>query len=271
MKLVDVHCHLEGERFTKDLDEVLQNAHRAGVRAAFCSGVNPESNRKVMMLAKEHSLIKACFGLYPIDSVVAKFPNVQDDDSRKVEAFDYKAELNWIDKNFHLCIAIGEVGLDFKMIKDLKNFEEIKEEQKKVFEDVLILAKKLDKPVIVHTRGAELECIQILEKHKMVKVVLHCFGGNKSLIKRAVENGWFFSVPGVITRLQHFQTLVDLVPIEQLLTETDAPYLAAVAGERSEPKDVAITIKEIAKIKNIEFEDVANQIWKNAEGLFGKI
>ncbi|VVB80311.1 Tat-linked quality control protein TatD [uncultured archaeon] len=271
MRLIDVHCHLEGERFAKDLDEVLQNAHKVGVKAAFCSGVNPETNRKVMNLAKEHSLIKACFGLYPLDAIVSKFPEIQDDDFRKIESFDYKEELNWIDKNFHLCVAIGEVGLDFKMIKDLKNFEEVKEEQKKVFEEVLVLAKKLDKPVIVHTRGAELECIEILEKHKMSKVVLHCFGGKKSLIKRAADNGWFFSVPAVITRLQHFQTLVDIVPIEQLLTETDAPYLAPVAGERSEPKDVAVTVKEIAKIKNMEVEEVADQIWKNAEGLFGKI
>jgi TatD DNase family protein len=281
MKLVDVHCHLDNEAFSKahigvssaeqNLDEVLQNAHKVGVKFAFCSGVNPESNRKVMNLAKEHSLIKACFGLYPIDAVVAKFPNLQDDGPRKIEPFDYKEELKWIEKNFHLCVAIGEVGLDFKMIGGLKNLDEIKEEQKKVFEDVLVLAQKLDKPVIVHTRGAELECIEILEKHKMSKVVLHCFGGKKSLIRKAVDNKWFFSVPAVITRLQHFQTLVDIVPIEQLLTETDAPYLAPVAGERSEPKDVAITVKEIAKIKNMEEQEVADQIWKNAEGLFGKL
>jgi TatD DNase family protein len=271
MNLIDVHCHLEGEKFAKDFNDVLVRAHESGVRAVFCSGINPETNRKVMSLAKEHSIIKACFGLYPVDAVLSNFPEVMDDEIRKMDAFDYKEELNWIEKNFHLCVAIGEVGLDFKVIKELENLDEIKKEQIKVFEAVLTLAKKIDKPVIVHTRGAELECIEILEKHKMSKVVLHCFSGRKSLIKRAADNGWFFSVPAVITRLQHFQTLVDIVPIEQLLTETDAPYLAPNVGDRSEPRDVAITVKEIAKIKNMEVEEVADQIWKNAEGLFGKL
>jgi TatD DNase family protein len=269
MKLLDVHCHLEGERFAKDLDDVLQRAHRAGVQFAFSSGVNPETNRKVLQLSKKYSMIKACFGLYPIDAVVSKFPNVQDDDMRKIESFDYKEELQWIEKNFCFCVAIGEVGLDFKIIKELKNAEEIKEEQKKVFEEIILLAKRLDKPVIIHSRGAELECIELLEKHKMKKVLMHCFGGKKSLIKRIVDNGWFFSVPAVITRLQHFQILVEIVPLGQLLTETDAPYLAPVVGERSEPRDVVTTIKEIAKLKNLEEKDVASQIWKNAEKLFG--
>lgn len=271
MKLIDVHCHLDGERFASDLDEVLARAEKVGVKFAFSSGVNPETNRKVLELPKKYPMIKPCFGIYPIDAIVSKFPNVQDDDLRPVEAFDYKEELKWIEKNFHLCVAIGEVGMDFKVVKELPNFEEIKEEQKKVFEEIILLAKKLDKPIVIHSRGAELECIELLEKYKMKRVLMHCFGGKKSLIKRAAENGWFFSVPAVITRLQHFQTLVELVPLEQLLTETDAPYLAPVAGERSEPKDVASTIKEISKVKHLEEKDIAEQIWKNSEKLFGKL
>lgn len=271
MKLIDVHCHLEGGRFENDLDEVLARAEKAGVKFVLSSGTHPNANRKLVQLAKEHPIIRPCFGIYPVDAVAIKFPDVQDDDMREIDAFDYKEELAWIEKNFHLCVAIGEVGLDFKVIKALKNVEEIKEEQKKVFEEIILLAKSLDKPIVIHSRGAELECIELLEKHKMSKVLMHCFGGRKHLVKRCADNGWFLSVPAVITRLQHFQTLVELVPIEQLLTETDAPYLAPVAGERSEPKDVAITIKEIAKIKNIEEKEVADQIWKNAEKLFGKM
>lgn len=271
MKLIDVHCHLEGERFSKDLEETVFRAGKAGVEFAFSSGVNPETNRKVAELAKKYSFIKACFGLYPIDAIVSKFPNVQDDDMRPMESFDYKEELKWIERNFHLCIAIGEVGMDFKVVKELANFNEIKEEQKKIFEETILLAKKLDKPIVIHSRGAELECIELLEKHKMKRVLMHCFGGKKSLIKRCVDNGWFLSVPAVITRLHHFQNLVEIVPLENLLTETDAPYLAPVAGERSEPANVAITIKEMAKIKNLDEKEVADQIWKNAESLFGKL
>ncbi len=271
MKLLDVHCHLDSERFEDDLIQVLDRAQKTGIKFAFSSGVNPQTNRRVLELAKQYPMIRPCFGIYPIDAIVSKFPNVQDDDLRPIEVFDYKEELKWIEKNFHLCVAIGEVGMDFKVVKELPNFEEIKEEQKKIFEEIILVAKSLDKPIVIHSRGAELECIELLEKHKMTKVLMHCFGGKKSLIRRATDNGWFFSVPAVITRLHHFQTLVELVPMEQLLTETDAPYLAPVAGERSEPKDVLSTINEIAKIKNLGKEEVANQIWKNAEKLFGKL
>ncbi len=271
MKLIDVHCHLEGERFEKDLDEVLDRAHKAGVQFVMSSGTHADANRKLLALSKKYSMIRPCFGIYPIDAIVSKFPGVQDDDMKPVEPLDYKEELGWIEKNFHSCVAIGEVGMDFKVVKELPNLEEIKGEQKKIFEEIILFAKRLDKPIVIHSRGAELECIELLEKHKMTHVLMHCFGGRKHLVKRCADNGWFLSVPAVITRLQHFQTLVELVPIEQLLTETDAPYLAPVAGERSEPKDVAITIKEIAKIKNMDEKDVADQIWKNAEKLFGKL
>jgi TatD DNase family protein len=269
MKFVDVHCHLEGERFEKDLDDIVKRANDMGVCLIINSGVNPEANRKVLELTKKYSIIKASFGLYPIDSVVIKFKNLNDDYPRAIEAFDYKDELRWIEKNIDKCVSIGEIGLDFKVIEGHENFEEIKKEQIKVFEDVIEFAKKFDKPIVVHTRGAELECIEILEKHSAKKVVLHCFGGKKSLIKRGADNGWYFSVPAVIKRLHHFQTLVGMVNIKQLLTETDAPYLAPVAGERSEPRDVVGTIEEIAKIKGLKSEDVAKQILDNAVNIFG--
>jgi TatD DNase family protein len=99
-------------------------------------------------------------------------------------------------------------------------------------------------------------------------VVMHCFNGKKTLIKRCIENGWFFSVPPVITRLNHFEMLVKMTPIKQLLTETDAPYLSPVAGERNEPANVLVTIKRIAAIKEITEEEVAEQIWDNASKLF---
>jgi len=89
------------------------------------------------------------------------------------------------------------------------------------------------------------------------------------LIRRCVENGWSFSVPPVITRLQHFKMLVEMVPLEQILTETDAPYLSPVAGERNEPANVLVTVKEIARIKGLSEEEVGGKILENAKKLFG--
>ena len=97
-----------------------------------------------------------------------------------------------------------------------------------------------------------------------VGIVIHCFCGKKSLIKRGVENGWFFSVAPAIKRWQNFQMMVEIVPIEQLLTETDSPFLSPVVGERNESANVAVTIGEIARIKGISEKEVADKIWENA-------
>jgi TatD DNase family protein len=249
MKLIDVHAHLESERFHEDLDAVIKRAKDAGVKIIINSGTDSERNKECLELSKKYPLIKCAFGWYPVGN------------SPK----DIDAEIKWIEENKEYCLCIGEIGLDFKE----ENNQAV--QQKEMFRKMLAFAKKINKPVVIHSRKAELETIEIIEDEKMKNVIMHCFSGSKSLIKRAMANGWYFSVPAVITRLQHFQTLVSIVPIEQLLTETDAPYLSPVAGERSEPKDVATTIKEIAKIKGLTEEEVAKQIWENCERLFGKV
>ncbi len=262
MKLIDVHAHLDESRFEKDLAEVVERAKNKGVEVILISGVNPETNRKVVEISKIFPIVRASFGLYPLDSIAEKVSGLDDDSPRRIEAFSVDEELKWIEEHKGECIAIGEVGLDYQIAPDYKI------EQIEVFEKVIELAKKLDKPLIIHSRKAEIEAIGILEKHNMKKVIMHCFSGKKSLIKRCVDNGWFLSVPPVITRLDHFKTLVEIVPMENLLTETDAPYLSPVAGERNEPVNVSVTIREIARIKKISGEEVAKRIWNNAMEIF---
>ena len=266
MRLLDVHAHLEHKRFDGDLDAVIERARKSGVAFVITSGVNPETNRRALEVAEDYDLVKVSFGLYPIDALAKEIENGEAQGFlRDVEKFDVDEELTWIEMNKHKCVAIGEVGLDYNW----PDFAEHKEKQIVVFEKVIALAKKLDLPVIVHSRKAELDTIEVLEKHQIKKVIMHCFNGRRSLIKRGVDNGWFFSVPPVITRLEHFKMLVGVVPLEQILTETDAPYLSPVVGERNEPANVAITVREIASVKGISEEEVAEQIFKNAERLFG--
>jgi len=247
MQYVDVHAHLESERFEQDLDGVLKRAKESGVQFVVNSGTSSERNRETLDLSKRYSMIKCAFGWYPVDNS----PNNID------------TEIKWIEKHKDDCLIIGEIGLDYQEDEE-KNFES----QKEMFRKMIRLGKKLDKPILIHSRKAENDAIEVLEQEKAEKVIMHCFNGNVNLIKRCVQNGWYFSVPAVITRLQHFQTLVGIVPIEQLLTETDAPYLAPIAGTRSEPKDVAVTVREIAKIKNLSGENVAKKILENCEKLF---
>jgi TatD DNase family protein len=268
MKLVDVHAHLEGSRFEKDLDEVVARFEKAGGKFIVTSGVNPETNRKSLELAEKYDIVKASFGLYPIDSIADKFEGLADDYLRAIPVFDVDEELVWIREHAKDCVAIGEIGLDFKVVKDLDNIEEIKVAQEEVFRKVLSLAKELGKTVVIHSRGAEERAIEILEEMKMEKVVMHCFSGKKALIRRIVKNGWSLSVPAVIARLDHFKMVVKMVPLNQLLTETDAPYLSPVVGERNEPANVLVTLKEIAKIKGIGVGKVAARVLGNAEKLF---
>jgi len=267
MKLIDIHAHLEHKRFEKDLDKVIERFREAGGEFIIESGVNPATNRVALEIVEKYDCVKVSFGLYPIDALAKEFEAGEGEGFlRSVEEFDVDEELVWIEEHADDCVAIGEVGLDYNW-KEFQT-DEMCEKQKEVFRKVLKLVKKIDKPVIIHSRKAEEDAIEILEELEMKNVVMHCFNGKKALIRRCVANGWYFSVPPIITRLQHFTTLVEIVPLEQLLTETDAPYLSPVAGERNESANVAVTIKKIAEIKSLDEEEVAEKIYENAENLF---
>ncbi|MFH0808603.1 MAG: TatD family hydrolase [archaeon] len=267
MKLVDVHCHLNDSRFDADLDEVIDRFKKKGGEVIITSGVNPATNRASLDLAKKYDSVRVAFGIYPTDALAVEVASGESNELlRELEEFDLDEELAWIEAHADSCVAIGEIGLDYNF-KEFQS-EEMREKQKEVFRKCLRLAKKLDKVVVIHSRKAEVDAIGILEEEKMKKVVMHCFNGKKSLIRRCVENGWSFSVPAVIVRLEHFKILVEMMPLELLLTETDGAYLAPVAGTRNEPVNVLVTLEEIARIKGIGVESVAKMVWENAERLF---
>ena len=261
MLLVDVHTHLDHERFKEDLDAVVQRAREAGVTSIITSGVNTATNRIVLGLAEKYDIVNCSFGIYPLDALEKEMEE-SSGFVRDVEKIDVDKELAWIEENKDKCIAVGECGLDRHFVQDRDK------EQQAVFQKIIEVVEKIKKPIIIHSRKAELDCIEMLESSKIKKVVMHSFGGKKSLIKRAADLGFSFSVPPVITRLQHFETLVGLVDISQLLTETDAPYLSPYPGERNEPAFVKETIKKIAEIKNMTEDDVANNIYMNYTNVF---
>jgi len=251
MKLVDVHAHLESSRFKDDLDEVIEKCKKAGVEFVINSGTSPERNRECLELSKKYDIVKASFGIYPIGNF----------------SKDIDGEIAWIEEHADECVAVGECGLDFDTEGRKASFEK----QKVIFEKQIDLAKRLKKSIVIHSRKAETEAIEILEENGMKdeKVVMHCFCGRKSLIKRCVENGWYFSVPPAIKRWDNFKMLVEMVPLGQLLTETDSPYLGPIGGERNDPSNVAVTIGEVARIKELSVEEVSENIFENAKRVFG--
>jgi len=251
MLLVDVHAHLDLKEFDSDLDEVIKRAETAGVKAIISNGLNPESNRKTLELSRKYKIVKPALGLYPDDAIKLTEKQIQD-------------ELNFIEKNKNKIIAIGEVGLDYKYCKK-KQEQEL---QKEIFLKIINLSKQINKPLIIHSRKAEQEIIDMLENSDAKKVVLHCFSGKLKLIKRAAELGYYFSIPTNITHSQHFQKLAELADINKLLTETDAPYLSPYKNRRNEPSFIIETIKKIAEIKNISINETANNIFMNYQKIF---
>ncbi|MBD3361250.1 hypothetical protein GF358_00500 [Candidatus Woesearchaeota archaeon] len=264
MNLVDIHCHLNHDRFKDDLDEVVENAKKAGVKVIITSGVNVPTNREVLKLAEKYDIVKCTLGIYPIDAL-----NIQIDAldevglTRQAEPFDVDKELEFIRKNKSKIVGIGECGMDFKYLKDHEK------QQRTNFQKVIDTAEKIKKPIIVHTRSAELACVEMLESSNLKKVILHSFGGRKSVIKRAADLGYSFSIPPVIKRLQHFETVTSLVNINKLLTETDAPWLSPVKLQRNEPANVVWSIKKIAEIKKFNEQETADSIFLNYQRMFG--
>ena len=156
-------------------------------------------------------------------------------------------------------LFIGEVGLDYAQTKD--------KEQQETFQKMISLAEKLKKSLVVHSRKAEQEAVAMLESSKAKKVIMHCFSGNFSLIKKIEDNGWHFSIPTNIVRSTHFQELVRKVDINQLLTETDSPFLSPYPRKRNEPSFVIEAVKKIAEIKGMDIIEVENNLFMNFQRL----
>ena len=263
MMLVDVHCHLDHAWYKKDLDKVIENAKKAGVKAIITSGVNSRTNRLILDISKKYDIVQPSFGIYPLDALQKELESGEAEGfPRDIEGFDIDKEIEWITENKDKCVGIGECGLDFKWGR------EHEKTQKENFQKVIDLCEKIKKPIIVHTRKAELDVVDMLESSNLKKIMLHCFCGRKHLVKRAADNGWSFSIPPIIVRLQQFQIMAELVNISQILTETDGPYLSPFPGERNEPAFVIETIKKIAEIKKMTPEDTAKNIFMNYQKMF---
>ncbi len=238
----DVHCHLTHPLFSKDLENVVN------VNVIIhCAGSGLKDNKKVLEISKKFKNVKASFGLYPWDVV-------------KMSKEEFEENIKFIKENKNNIVCIGEIGLDYYQGDDEKDLRI----QRERFKEILLLAESLKKPVLVHTRKAEKDAYEILKEHN-VRAIIHSYTGPQKLVKKYLELGFYFSIPGVVVRSPSFQSLVKKVPIERLLTETDAPYLPIVSGQRSEPKDVIKIVQKISEIKECDAKD---ELLKNYKSLF---
>ena len=256
--LVDVHSHLDHHLLADKIDEIIQRAKNAGLRHIITNGINPETNRKCLELSKKYEIVKCAMGLYPRDALKKEIES--GDYPLKNSDFDVDEEIDFIRKNKNNIVAISEVGLDFVNGESKEQIED--------FEKMIKLAEELKKPIVVHSRKAEHKCIEMLESSKNKKIIMHCFSGKKSLVKRISDNGWFLSIPTIVVRSQQFQEIAGNIPITQLFCETDSPYLSPYKEKTNEPAFVVESYKKIAEIKNMDVIEVINSIYMNWQKIF---
>ena len=271
--LIDIHCHLDHYYFDKDRDKVVENARKNNLKVILTAGINPETNRKSLLLAEKYNIVKPCLGIYPVQTLQKEIES--GDYPLNENKFDIDREISLIQKNNGRISAIGEVGLDYSMGEGPKA-------QKELFQKMISLAEKMDKPIIVHSRKAEPDAVEILQSSKLKKVIMHCFCGKKRLVNKIIDNGWFLTVPTSIMKSRQFQENALLCPITQLFCETDAPYLSpykeaaslkkrnapGLMENRNEPAFIIESYRKIAEIKGMDLNEVINNIWMNWQRAF---
>ena len=248
MALFDVHCHLD---LFENSEEIVRRAESSGVRIIINNGVDVESNRKTLELSRKFKSVRAALGLHP--EFIERFSD---------ELID--SEINFMRKNKNKIVAIGEVGLDFHWVKD----EKLRFKQEDLFRRFIDLGNELKKPLIIHSRGAEREVVNILKNAEHESFIMHSFGGRLNLLNDLLNEGAYFSIPPLIVRSSHFQELVKKVPLSNLLTETDSPFLSPFKDKKNEPANVRLTVEKIAEIKSLTFKEVENNLFMNYLKLF---
>lgn len=249
VKYVDAHAHINEEIFDKDRTKILDECKEKGILIVNCSG-EPKTNRKALELARKFENLKICLGLYPVQAA-------------EISEKDFWNEMKFIEENAKNIIGIGEVGLDYYWIKeDEKRLKEIQ-----FFKEIIWLANKLKLPLNVHSRAAEAETIAMLSKSAHVPVMLHSFGGDLELAKIGVKEGFYFSIAPIVLRSNKHKRLVEALPLNRILTETDSPYLGPTR-ERNDPRNIPLVVEEIAKIKKIDVEECRKQILDNTRRVF---
>jgi len=251
--LIDTHAHLDDHTFDHDRAQVLERALAAEVHFVITVGTDLNSSRVAVALARHKATIYATVGVHPHDASTL--------------CPETLSELECLAREERV-VAIGEIGMD--LYRNLSS----PAAQKEAFIAQLELARRLDKPVVIHDRDAHLETMTILrqcgpEWHG----VLHCFSGDEEMARKAIQMGFYISFAGPVTfeNARRLQSIARLLPLERILIETDCPYLTPhpYRGKRNEPANVHWVAAKIAALRGLPIERVAEATTRNAQQLFG--
>ena len=249
---IDIHCHIEDE---ENVSNIIDDYLRDSVDTVINSGANLKSSILSKELAKKHKSVYFACGVHPSD--------IEELDQNVLDKLEELAK----DEK---CLAIGEIGLDYHW----EPFD--KDKQIKGFVDQINLANKLDLPVVIHSRDATKDTIDILKANPVARGgVMHCFSGSKETALEYVKLGFYISFGGTLT-FKNASVLKEValcLPMDKILTETDSPYLSPhpFRGTKNQPKNVSLVTAFLSELKGLDIEEVAKNVKENAKKLFYKL
>jgi len=241
LQLIDTHAHLDE---IKDIDGALSRAKEAGIRAVVGLGSDLSSNRRILDLS----------GLYPgyVFPALGLHP-------WRIETDDLEANFSLIEKELPGCPALGEVGLDFAI-------KTPKDRQAEVFRRLLEIARREQKPVLLHARRAWAEALDLLKAYEVERAVFHWYSGPADILQEILARGYFISATPAAAYSEKHRRAVQMAPLNQLLLETDCPEV--YRGIPSEPKDILTTLSSVSKLCGKEKEEIAIRTFTNARNFF---
>ena len=258
MEFFDSHSHYNDEKFNEDREQIIEETYKSGITKFVCAGYNIPSSIQSLEISKKYEFIYSICGISPND-----IPQSEEELWKEI------AEISKIvtDNKGKNLVAIGEIGLDYYWNK------ENKELQKQAFVKQIELANKLELPIVIHSRDASVDTIQILKENPVSKKgIFHCCQLNQEMIRQALELGFYISFAGPITfkNSKNAEDVVKMVPMDKILIETDSPYLSPEPnrGKRNDSRNVKIVAQKIADFKNITIEEVAKITYENAMKIF---
>lgn len=261
MEFFDSHCHLDDERFDEDREKLIVEIKRADITKFVSAGYSVEGSIKGVALAKTYAYIYTTCGISPND-----IPQTEEELWKNIEQIENLVQDNL---QYKKIVAIGEIGLDYYWEKDLQR----RELQKQAFIKQIEMANRFDLPIVIHTRDAVMDTLDILKKNTVNKKgIFHCCPLNRELVKEALKLGFYISFAGPITfkNSKNAKEIIELVPNDKMLIETDSPYLAPepVRGTRNDPRNVKYIAQKIADVKGVTLEEVAKITYENAKEIF---
>jgi TatD DNase family protein len=252
VRFFDTHAHYDDKRFARDRDSVLNGLPEKGIELVMNPGSDMRASRASVELAEKYPFIYAAVGVHPHDADTFTESNASE--LKKLAARPK-------------VLAIGEIGLDY--YRDLSP----RDKQAECFERQLALAEELQMPVIVHDRDAHEDTLAILRNFKLKNVVYHCYSGSREYAKILLNLGWHISFTGAITfkNARHSHETIQYMPLDRLMLETDAPYLAPhpYRGERNDSAFMPLIAESAAHTRGIPVEELAEAAFVNGARFFG--